>query len=386
MTHSVTSKYRGNAIRPRGQSWQVDFGTREGRRVQRSFTTKADAKIAIDQYVGQQTLERIDLKNKRVALFDLTDAQRMDVISAYEKLNGIGSLTQAVEFYLLHTSPPGGSRTVREVLAEYLESKTRANRRKNTILDVKTRVGRFSQDHGDSPIHELTTTDLENWLNKYDYRQISRLNYRTALVGFFNFAVKRGYTQSNPAEGVERPILDETTPEILTVKECRDLLAAAEEFEPRMVPYFAICLFAGLRPTEAAGLDWRYINLVTKTITVRPEVAKKRRQRLVDISDNLLAWLTPHGRDSGGVVFSRKGFEKARREAGVTWANDILRHSYGSYHLAKHQDAAKTALQMGHIRTDILYNHYRELVNREDANAYWSIKPSGKARVLRLTA
>ena len=386
MEKARVTKYRGKAIRPRGESWQVDFGTREGRRIQRSLGTKADAKIAIDQYVDQQALERIDLKNKRVALFDLTDTQRMDVISAYEKLNGIGSLTQAVDFYLLHTSPPGGSRTVREVLAEYLESKTRANRRKNTILDVKTRVGRFSQDQGDSHIHELTTSDLENWLNKYDYRQISRLNYRTALVGFFNFAMKRGYTQSNPAEGIERPIVDEKTPEILTVKECRELLAAAEEFETRMISYFAICLFAGLRPTEGMGLDWRHINFDTKTITVRPEVAKRRRQRHVDISENLIAWLTPHIRDSGRVHYSRKGFEKVRQKANVPWANDILRHSYGSYHLAKHQDAAMTSLQMGHIRTDILFNHYRELVSREDADAYWGIKPSGKHSVLRLTA
>ena len=70
----------------------------------------------------------------------------------------------------------------------------------------------------------------------------------------------------------------------------------------------------------------------------------------------------------------------------MTWANDIMRHSYGSYHLAKHQDAAMTALQMGHIRTDILFNHYRELVSREDADAYWKIRPSGKRGVLRLTA
>ena len=119
----------------------------------------------------------------------------------------------------------------------------------------------------------------------------------------------------------------------------------------------------------------------------RSWVAKKCRQRLVDISENLLAWLTPYRRDSGRLHYSRNGFEKVRRKAeDVTWANDIMRHSYGSYHLAKHQDAARTALQMGHIRTDILFNHYRELVNRQDADAYWGIKPSRKQGALKLTA
>jgi integrase len=385
MATAQSTKYRGKIIRARATAWQVDFGTRQGQRLQRSFKTKADAKLAIDEQADQKNLEHIDQKNRRVAVFDLPDKQRIDVISALEKLDGSATLTEAVEFYLGHTSPPGGARTVNSVLTEYIEAKKRANRRQRTIQDIQTRLGRFAKDHGETSLHELTTSDLEKWLNKHDYQQISRLNYRTALTGFFNFAVKRGYAQANPAQGIERPTLDEKIPEILTVEECRELLASAEEHRPKMAPYFAICLFAGLRPAEAAGVDWKHINLSARTITVRPEVAKKRRQRIIDISDNLLAWLTRYRQTSGRLYYMRKEFEKVRSKAeGVTWANDIMRHSYGSYHLAQHQDAARTALQMGHMSTDILFNHYRELVTKKETEEYWTTAPSAKSQSLRL--
>ena len=48
-----------------------------------------------------------------------------------------------------------------------------------------------------------------------------------------------------------------------------------------------------------------------------------------------------------------------------------------SYHLAEFQSAGKTALEAGHTE-QILFNHYRELVTKEDAAAFWSIVPEMK--------
>ena len=110
-------------------------------------------------------------------------------------------------------------------------------------------------------------------------------------------------------------------------------------------------------------------------IPVRPEVAKKRRQRYIDLNDNLSEWLLPFRLQK--VCFSRKGLELVRQKADVAWAHDILRHTYGSYHLAQDNDASKTSLQMGHMRSDVLFNHYRNLVNPGEAEEFWNIKPLG---------
>ena len=46
--------YKGVKIRSRGRGWQVDFGTVAGKRVQRSYQTKEEAKLGIDAHVQQR--------------------------------------------------------------------------------------------------------------------------------------------------------------------------------------------------------------------------------------------------------------------------------------------------------------------------------------------
>jgi hypothetical protein len=82
--------------------------------------------------------------------------------------------------------------------------------------------------------------------------------------------------------------------------------------------------------------------------------------------------------------FSRHQFEKAREQAKVHWPHDVMRHSYGSYHLAQYEDAARTSLRMGHTSTMILFNHYRDLVHRGDAERYWQILPKQSSGLIEL--
>ena len=63
-----------------------------------------------------------------------------------------------------------------------------------------------------------------------------------------------------------------------------------------------------------------------------------------------------------------------------------MRHSYGSYHLGMHEDAARTSFQMGHTTQGILFEHYRNLVTKEDAEAFWSIVPATTGNIIPLGA
>jgi integrase len=380
------SKYRGVTIRRRTNSWQVDFGSTNGKRVQRSYPIKQDAKQAIDDHLERSRIESVDTKNRRVAVYDLTDRQRIDVISAFDKLPSGSSLTEAVEFFAEHHGPHGGHRTVSEVLDEYLEEKTKANRRDRTIEDIQTRISRLAKTFGSTCVHQITTHDLERWLDEHNYRCQSRINYRRHFIAFLNFALKRGYTRSNPASSLERVSLDERVPEVFLQEEARELMRCAQRQGTRMVPYFAVGLFAGLRPAEIEQLEWRDIDIPARRIRVRPEVAKKRRQRYVDIPDNLALWLAPYRQEAGVIYFGRYEFDKIRREGNIRWASDIMRHSYGSYHLALHEDAPRTALQMGHSRTDVLFQHYRDLVKREDAESFFDIRPDSRPGVIEISA
>ncbi|MCP4826337.1 MAG: hypothetical protein GY892_19810 [Shimia sp.] len=52
-----------------------------------------------------------------------------------------------------------------------------------------------------------------------------------------------------------------------------------------------------------------------------------------------------------------------------------MRHTFASYHLAHFCSADKTALEMGHRDTNMLFRHCRQLVTREAAEAFWAIRP-----------
>ena len=77
----------------------------------------------------------------------------------------------------------------------------------------------------------------------------------------------------------------------------------------------------------------------------------------------------------------RKLLARARRAAGIqTWPNNALRHGFASYYLAhfKKAGAAELALELGHTNTNLVFQHYRELVKPKDGKRYWSIVPETK--------
>jgi hypothetical protein len=68
---------------------------------------------------------------------------------------------------------------------------------------------------------------------------------------------------------------------------------------------------------------------------------------------------------------------KAIRGAwGRPWHQDVLRHSFVSYHVAMFQDIPKTAIEAGHS-VDVLMRHYREVVGPEDAAQFWGVSRAG---------
>ena len=72
----------------------------------------------------------------------------------------------------------------------------------------------------------------------------------------------------------------------------------------------------------------------------------------------------------------RRKFAAALKAAWIEhWPHNALRHSFASYHLALHKDAAKTALELGHTESVTLFRHYREIVHSAEADAFWAIFP-----------
>ncbi len=57
-----------------------------------------------------------------------------------------------------------------------------------------------------------------------------------------------------------------------------------------------------------------------------------------------------------------------------------MRHSFGSYHYALHGNPLETSRQLGHKASDqVLFDHYRALATKTQAEAYFAIKPPASA-------
>lgn len=101
------------------------------------------------------------------------------------------------------------------------------------------------------------------------------------------------------------------------------------------------------------------------TIEVKGRKAKTRQRRIVQMSDNLSVWLNlatcPHGPVAPPRnidVFSEQ-LRLLAEDAGITpWPHNALRHSFGSYFLARTKDENLTASEMGNS-PGVVIKHYR---------------------------
>jgi integrase len=355
------------------------MGRLAGRRLRKFFKTRLEA----DTYAEQQ---RIAKANQGAAAFSIDDKLRIEALEARRLLQPYGtSLIEAAKYYIKHAKPKGGQKTMFELVAEVLETKKTAGRRQATVDNYRILFTRFNRSFGQRHVHEVHRDDIENWLDANVHTRATRSVHLNYLSVLFTFAVKRNYCAANPLEGVERPQVTLKPPEIFSVEQATSLLRAAVEHpELELLPYIAIGLFAGLRPTEMTRLDWANVRLDQRVILVNAEASKTSQKRFVEISDNLLAWLQPIARESGPVApsglkrrvasacYKTRDYEHGKIEE---WPRDGMRHSYASYHLAKHQNAPQTSLQMGHTSPQMLFNHYRNLVLAADAERYWKVTP-----------
>ena len=240
-------------------------------------------------------------------------------------------------------------------------------------------MGRFATDF---PQHicDVTTPEIQDWLDRLGLSNRSYSNYRTVLHALFEFAVARGFAADNPVKATQAVKADDVDVQIFTPTEMRKLLAAtSKEFLPCIVKG----AFAGLRSAEIKRLTWDDIRLADRHIVVGKDKAKTASRRIVPIWENCAAWLAPYAGHAGAVWgggYSRFYDEQKRaaKEAGIDWKRNGLRHSYASYRFAQTMDAGRVAGELGNSAA-VVHRHYRELVTPKAGEEWFAMKQNGKA-------
>ncbi len=359
-------------IKPYKHPW-LKFVVRSklsGKWERKFFRTKTEAQT----YVRLKEVELLN-QGKEGAMFPTS--LRVMAQHGMEKLRPFGkTISDAVDFYLDHLEAIERSVPLRMAMKELIENRRLSGASKRYCYDLELRIGRFCAAFPHRTIAEITTADVDDWLSGLRLAPVTRNTFRRDLRTLFSFAMTRRYCAENPVIQTTKAKEVDGDIQILTVEQTIRLLerAAAET-----LPFWAIGAFAGLRRSEIERLDWGQVDLESNLVEVKARHSKTAKRRLVTIQPNLRAWLAPYCSCRGRVSPPnlRKLIEADRERAGLRqdWPSNALRHSFGSYHLARFNDVAALALQMGNS-PDIIFRHYRELVKPKNAARYWELKPA----------
>jgi len=361
-------------IRRVRENWRVD--ARKLEQGQPSFETRA---IAEGQ--AQQMWDDWMASRTNGTLF--TGKHRNVATRAFEELGDhpVEALIDAARLYRRQHAPGMTQRTVAALGEEFLRAQRAAGTSEAGLRDYKFKVGKFVSRFGERWTHEISTVEIEEWMDSHEWAGKSRKQYRGTVRTLFRFAKKRGYIQADPTEGLLTVKVKQRLPSILTPKQTQDLLNGTRAYGGGlMLPYFAIGAFAGLRPEELRRLTWDAIDFEAGEIYVSHEDSKTAQDRFVTMPECLTAWLgeIPAAARRGRLNWSRRAFDDVRKKAGLIdhWDNSILRHSAASHLFTQTGgNAALVTAQMGH-GLDVFLRHYKRAVTKSQADDYFRVLPS----------
>ena len=351
-----------------------------------------------------------------VTLSNLTPAELAAVAKAIETIRKAGGRVEAIEDASKSYASiqlTGAKKTVAEIVAEHI-SLLEKTARPASIRDRRHNLKSFVKRYGGELATAITPSMIDDWTMELPNQPTQAARWR-AVRALFNYAMKRGYMDEPPtkrATAIASQIPDEIS--VLSPAEAQEIMRRALQMEPRLVPYLAIGIFAGLRPENELGrLDWGKINLTSRKIIVEGKNAKTRKKRAIPISDNLAAWLetVPEDERKGQIYYYRRALRRvlgqeqearAKRRAIIEaraeqrtgkrkyfgpmpaakpeievmrWGQDIMRHTFGSYRQSVIQNINQLCEEMGNTPR-IARTHYLDPPDEETAAEFWAITPA----------
>jgi integrase len=295
------------------------------------------------------------------------------------------TMAEAVEFFMKHGTLVRNRVTVPEMVEAFVWAKVEAGKSKRTVETYRGTLRSLARAYPLRLAHELTAAEVQAWLAGQGWSgrtQAGALGYFRSLYAW-GAERAQGMVAVDPSAGMV--VTAEAGEEIgtLSVGQCERMLKAALR-EPRMMPYVVLGMFGGLRRAEIERLTWDAVNLEERMVVVNARISKTRTRRVVDLTENAVAWIRAAGPEVRGkgvrVAPSnlKELWPKFWPKCGLAvWPNNGLRHTFASMHFAMWQDEAKLQAQMGHESATMLHRHYRALKTRREAEAFWALTPAG---------
>ena len=364
-------------------------GYLHGQRIRRQFKSQ-------DEALGEKNRLEVEAANDgsvRSILTRLTVEQVATAEAAFSRL-GDKSLTLAVDWFLKNYRPPAVEKPFGEAVTAFIAQHSggvvqrhndEARRQLERLRDYVTAT---------RAVHAVDAALVLAYMSAQAWSDKTWNNVRGIFGSFFTYCQHdaRRWVLKNPIEEIPQKEVSRGLPDIATVEKIQEVFTFLETYtggarNPQkpgfLIPYFALCTFAGIRPSARDGeivklsrhpALTRLLNLDLGVIRILPEISKTNDLRQIVIRPALVAWLTKYPiKDYPIEVPGLEGHATSiRTRFGLT--PDVLRHTFISAHVAKWKSLGEAALEAGNSEA-IIKKHYFNTMTAAEADAFWSIKP-----------
>lgn len=374
----------GILVYPRKEApgkWMVMWRTPEGRRY-RSFDTLTSANF----FASDLQQERRHNGTKPVhSILTAAESKFLEELRAATKGAKLSEILAAWKDYQGKQS----GLTIGEVAQRFVDMRSKEGVARFLQTNYALYLRRFIEMYGSKrSVNSFTPDDIRGWVGrllKSGYSPKTVNHHLRTLSMVFNRSIAEGWASKNPCLAVASIKTERDEVSVLPLADARKLFEASRGH--RVALYLALEAFGGLRFSSALRIAPGDINVADKSI-VLPAAKHKtgRRHVLEGLPENLWEWIRNADIISDPLwkknpwrmcvpVYNREK-KAAFERAGLKLQPNVLRHSFCSYHVAQHQDAAKTAVLMQHSNQVMIYRHYKGVATRADAAEYFAITPS----------
>jgi integrase len=281
-----------------------------------------------------------------------------------------------MQFLAVDAKPETHSPAVSDVIVEIGKLKRNAGKAESYITRLEQISTAFAQGREKLPVDQFTFRDVETFLDAHKINYRSTL--RSKLSTLFKFAVRRGYRTDNPCDRLEKVSAPHVIPDVFTLDEAQTCMKWLKR-HPRLLAWFTLSTFAGLRPDEARKTSWKEINLDEGWIRIEAQTTKVRQRRVVYPLPTALEWLRFAQKKGSPLPITTKELVIHRHELRdllkwTEWKFDVTRHTAASNWIAHTPSVADVAKALGNSES-VLKKNYMALVTKVDAEKFWSIFP-----------
>ena len=368
------------------RGWKVD-----GKWQRKQFSNLADAEAEAAEV-------NFNLKTESASRYlvntTMSEEQVREAEEMCRKLGDVYTISEVIDYFLKHNRAPDFTIDILDGLEIYLEEKELSGMRGVSLRKPKgvlrafarfvdnPHVGTVAKESVLSYLKALRANDGESPAKRKTWN-----NHRNELASFFKWAglvdktTNRPWIFHNPVDGVLRyknkEVAEQRPPvSVSSVDTVRDVMSYAMSYKGgKMVKFFALVYFAGIRPDPVDGeiSKVREINLDNGRIAVPPVASKTKTERPVTIMGNLRSWLEQYADQAIIPPNCKNDAAHIRHKFGL--GQDETRHSFISYYVALYNSLAHAALQSGNSES-MIHSHYLTHPTHEEGKNFFSIVPN----------